>query len=105
LALTAGAQTPPAADQPKPEKPANLPDEALKRLAQELDKKMKQGQIQAANPLWQKSQVCAIPLKNVIGPETNPDPKIVLAPPPDKPESKFTMKEVIPPAPSCEDRK
>jgi len=51
-------------------------------------------------------QPCAIPLINVLPPGPNPDPGILgKVPPRDPSGDKFAMKDVIPPAPSCDDVK
>jgi len=48
-------------------------------------------------------QACAIPLRNVLAPGPDIDPKMVKKLPPDS--RMFPMKEVVVPAPSCDDVK
>jgi hypothetical protein len=49
-----------------------------------------------------RKNICAVPLRNVLRPGPDPDPRMLRKVPKDFGE-KFPMREAVPPAPSCDD--
>jgi hypothetical protein len=125
LGVTLSAQTPPpSAEKPKTEdqgpkaegqpaepKPSPEQSEAMRRALERLQRKMREAQ--AATPsskpggiVLAPNQPCAIPLKNVLRPESNPDPRMPGSQiPKTPPDAKGSIKEAQAPAPSCDDVK
>src|SRR5690349_9568662 len=104
-------QDPKAGGQPAEPKLSPEQSEAMKRALEGLKRKMKEGQaVLPAKTLGiapAPNQPCAIPLKNVLSRDSNPDPRmpgsqIPKTPPPD---AKGSIKEAQVPAPSCDDVK
>ena len=124
LGVSLCAQTPPpSAEKPKtedqipkaegqPAEPKVSPEqsEAMKRALENLQRRMKEGQpvlpSKTVGIVLAPNQPCAIPLKNVLSRDSNPDPRMPGSQiPKTPPDAKGSIKEAQVPAPSCDDVK